>query len=153
VKKSGEMKKFSLGIFIIAAIIAMPFFSTGEAGKNETRVYVEGFKEIFHVRAASETIQGLNYAVSAKLTKILRKEKGIIVIHDLRENPDFIISGTVTLDTQQDPKKILITIELKDRGGEILKTETHYHVFEDYPASLDKDADYISNLFRSLLKK
>ncbi len=144
--------KIRLAIFVVAAI-AIPLFSAGEAAEDEMKVYVGEFREIFHVQDPSETIPGLGYAVSSKLAKALGEQKGIKVIRDREKEYDIIISGTVTLDTKKAPKRILITVELKDRNGNTLKTDTFSHLFDEYPASLDKDSDHISRILRSLQKK
>jgi hypothetical protein len=148
----GINHKICLAIFVVAAI-AIPLFSAGEAAEDEMKIYVGEFKEIFHVQDPSETIPGLGYAVSSKLAKALGEEKGIQVIRDGEKEHDIIISGTVTLDTRKAPKRILITAELKDKNGKTLKTETFSHLFDEYPASLDKDSGHISRILRSLQKK
>jgi len=148
----GINHKICLAIFVVAAI-AIPLFSAGEAAEDEMKVYVGEFREIFHVQDPSETIPGLGYAVSSKLAKALGEEKGIKVIRDREKDHDILIFGTVSLDTRKAPKRILITLELKDKNGKTLKTEKFSHLFDEYPASLDKDSGHISRILRSLHKK
>jgi len=142
-----------IGVFVIAAAVTISVFLTGEAAENELKIHVEEFKEIFHVQNPSEAIPGLGYAVSLKLAKSLEEQKWISVIRDRKKDPDITISGTVTLDTREDPKRIMITIELKGKDRKTLKTHTFTHRFEKYPAFLERDSDHLSSILRSLHEK
>jgi uncharacterized membrane protein len=130
-----------------------PFEVRRAFAKDEMKIYVGEFKEIFHVEDPSDAIRGLGYAVSSKLAKSLGEQKGIRGIRDREKEHDIRISGTVTLDTRKTLKTILIAVESKDKNGKTLKTDAFSHPFDDYPAFLDIDSDHISSILRSLRKK